>query len=214
MAQKYFKANHPKLESLRIARGMSRQKLADKAIVSPRTLDSIMAGKQAAISTFSKLAKALDAPVESILEGYEDPDAPIERLWKVTITISTPFDRFDETKDLPVFLSRLSSLLGGDGISCINVKPGSTKINVDLTNDQVINIVTTYLRRRLDVLKVRQIIVPAKFPEDSRFKQFVKGSNEPRVVIRSKIFWKRHIPELFQAIHAGFQASKTGFGEF
>ena len=55
-------------------RGMSREKLAAKAIVSPRTLDSIMAGKQAAISTFSKLAKALDAPVESILEGYEDPD--------------------------------------------------------------------------------------------------------------------------------------------
>ena len=66
MAQKYFKANHLKLESLRIARGMSRQKLASKAIVSPRTLDSIMAGKQAVISTFSKLAKALDAPVESI----------------------------------------------------------------------------------------------------------------------------------------------------
>ena len=58
MAQKYFKANITKLESLRISRGLSRDKLAAKAIVSPRTLDSIMAGKQAAISTFSKLAKA------------------------------------------------------------------------------------------------------------------------------------------------------------
>ena len=103
MAQKYFKANHLKLESLRIARGMSRQKLASKAIVSPRTLDSIMAGKQAVISTFSKLAKALDAPVESILKDYEEPVAPIERLWTVTITVSTPFESFDETKDLPVF---------------------------------------------------------------------------------------------------------------
>jgi transcriptional regulator with XRE-family HTH domain len=213
MAQKYFKANHPKLESLRIARGMSRQKLADKAIVSPRTLDSIVAGKQAALSTFSKLAKALDAPVESILEGYEDPVVPEERLWKVTITISTPFDRFDETKDLPVFLSRLYSLLGGDGVSFINVKPGSTKINVALTNEQVFKIVTAYLTSKLDVLKVKQIIVPAKFPEDSRFKQFVKGSNEPRVVIRSKIFWERHIPELVQAIQASIQASKTRFGD-
>ena len=214
MAQKYFKANHQKLENLRVARGWSREQLAAKAIVSTRTLDSIMAGKQAVLSTFSKLAKALDAPLESILEGYENPAAPEERLWKVTITVSTPFDRFDETKDLPVFLSRLFSKLGGDGISCINVKPGSTKINVALSSEQVINIVTAYLTRKLDVLKVKQIIVPAKFPDESRFKQFVKGSNEPRVVIRSTIFWKRHIPELFQAIHAGFQASKTGFGEF
>ena len=64
MAQKYFKANLPKLENLRIARGWSREQLASKAILSTRTLDSIMAGKSAVLSTFSKLAKALETPVE------------------------------------------------------------------------------------------------------------------------------------------------------
>ena len=73
MAQKYFKADIQRIQSLCISRGWSREQLASKAIVSPRTLDSIMAGKQAVLSTFAKIAKALDAPVESILEGYEPP---------------------------------------------------------------------------------------------------------------------------------------------
>ena len=100
MAQKYFKANLPKLENLRIARGWSREQLASKAILSTRTLDSIMAGKSAVLSTFSKLAKALETPVNAIVDGFEDASGTGERCWTVTINISAPYNEFDETKGI------------------------------------------------------------------------------------------------------------------
>ena len=39
--------------------------------------------------------------------------------------------------------------------------PGSTKINIDMTGEQVFQLVDLYLFRKLYSLKVKQIIVPA-----------------------------------------------------
>ena len=138
MAQKYFKANLPKLENLRIARGWSREQLASKAILSTRTLDSIMAGKSAVLSTLSKLAKALETPVETIVDGFESESLqrPPDRRWTVTISISAPYDAYDETKDLPEFLTKLLSRVGGDQIWGAEVSLGSTLIRFDLTEEQ------------------------------------------------------------------------------
>lgn len=136
MAQKYFKANLPKLENLRIARGWSREQLASKAILSTRTLDSIMAGKCAVLSTLSKLAKALETPVEAIVDGFQEPEKPAGRCWKITITLSAPYDEVDETKELPEFITKLLSRVGGDQVFMPEVSVGSIKITFYLTEDQ------------------------------------------------------------------------------
>ena len=150
MAQKYFKANLPKLEKLRIARGWSREDLASEAIISTRTLDSIMAGKSAVLSTLSKLAKALETPVEAIVEGFQEPEMPKERCWKVTINISAPYDTYDETKDLPEFLTKLLSRIGGDQVLMPEVSAGSTLISFYLTKEQYDKFIAEY--RALNLL--------------------------------------------------------------
>jgi len=136
MAQKYFKANLPKLEKLRIARGWSREDLATEAIISTRTLDSIMAGKSAVLSTLSKLAKALETPVNEIVYGFEEPEQPGGRFWSITIKISAPYDKFDETRDLPEFITKLLERVGGDQILIPEVSKGSTTIRFSLTEEQ------------------------------------------------------------------------------
>jgi transcriptional regulator with XRE-family HTH domain len=158
MAQKYFKANHRQLEKLRVARGWSREQLASKAIVSTRTLDSIMAGKQAVLSTLSKLAKALDTPVEKIVEGYEDPE-PNTRLWSVTITISTPFETFNEVDDLPEFFTKLLQKIGGNEVGGPDVLPGSTQISFYLTESQYYKLMQEYKAGNLNDLGVIDINV-------------------------------------------------------
>jgi len=144
MAQKYFKANLPKLENLRIARGWSREELASKAIISTRTLDSIMAGKSAVLSTLSKLAKAIETPIDSIVDGFESSQRPADRRWTITINISAPYDTYDETKDLPEFLTKLLSRVGGDQIWGAEVWSGSTFIRFDLTEEQYLKFLAEY----------------------------------------------------------------------
>jgi transcriptional regulator with XRE-family HTH domain len=156
MAQKYFKANHRQLEKLRVARGWSREQLASKAIVSTRTLDSIMAGKQAVLSTFSKLAKALDTPVNTIVECYEVPE-PNMRLWSITITISTPFDTFNEVDDLPDFLQKLLQRVGGNDVGNPSVSAGSTQISFYLTESQYNKLMHEYKAGNLNDLGVIDI---------------------------------------------------------
>jgi len=157
MAQKYFKANLPKLENLRIARGWSREQLASKAILSTRTLDSIMSGKSAVLSTFSKLAKVLETPVNAIVDGFELPQHPRERRWTVTISISAPYDAYDETKDLPDFLKKLLNKVGGDEIWGVEASAGSTKIEFYLTDEQYAKLMSEYEAGNLDDLNITNI---------------------------------------------------------
>jgi len=144
MAQKYFKANHLKLEKLRVERGLSREELAARAIVSTRTIDSIMAGKSAVLSTYSKLAKALRTPINTIIDGFEMPSVPYKKTWSITISISTPYDEFDETKDLPPILKKLVERLGGDEIWGAEVSAGSTNISFYLTDEQHAKLISEY----------------------------------------------------------------------
>jgi transcriptional regulator with XRE-family HTH domain len=168
MAQKYFKANLPKLENLRIARGWSREQLASKAILSTRTLDSIMAGKSAVLSTFSKLAKALETPVNGIVEGFELPQKPETRYWTVTIKISAPFDSFDEARDLPEWVAKLLNKVGGDEIWGVEAAAGSTLIRCHLTNEQHAALMAEFAAGNLADLDIINIDASAPSKADLR----------------------------------------------
>ena len=169
MAQKYFKTNLPKLEKLRIARGWSREDLATEAIISTRTLDSIMAGKSAVLSTLSKLAKALETPVDAIVDGFQEPEVPNARCWKVTITLSAPYDGFDETKELPEFLTKLLARIGGDQVLMPEVSVGSIKIQFYLTDEQNLPFHAQYTEMASDLSHLG--LVKIKIEPDDTFIQ-------------------------------------------
>jgi transcriptional regulator with XRE-family HTH domain len=157
MAQKYFNADLKKLENLRIARGWSREQFASKAIVSTRTLDSIMAGKQAVLSTFYKLARALETPVNTIIADFEQTTPVGERRYTVTITLSVPYDSFDETKDLPEFLTKLLSRVGGNELWGVETSAGSTKILFYLTEYQHTKLIDAIEAKTLGDLHIIRI---------------------------------------------------------
>lgn len=161
MAQKYFKASIMKLESLRVARGWSREELASKAIVSTRTLDSLMAGKPGVLSTFSKIAKALGTPVDTIIDIPQEklalPKLPGNRCIEIVIRIPTDFDKFDETKQLPKVLRRIASMLGGDEIWGAEVEAGSTAIRFYLTKEQYQKFIAAYEAGELKDLAIIDI---------------------------------------------------------
>jgi transcriptional regulator with XRE-family HTH domain len=155
MARTYFKANVKEIESLRIARGWSsRQRLAEKAIISLRTIDSIMAGENALLSTFTKIAKAFDVPVESILEDYEKPESCKGRVWEITIQIRTPYAEFDETKDLPLLISELMKRVGGREFWSPETTPGSTIIRIYVEGDQMSALLAAFQAGQLDDLGI------------------------------------------------------------
>ena len=68
----------------------------------------------------------------------------VSRCWSITINISAPYDAFDETKDLPEFLTKLLSRVGGDQIWGAEVSVGSTMIRFYLTDEQYLKFNAEY----------------------------------------------------------------------
>jgi transcriptional regulator with XRE-family HTH domain len=73
MAQKYVKANIAAVQRLCVQRCLTQEALADKAEVHVRTINNLMAGKPVLLDTFGRVAKALDTPVELLMDGYKPP---------------------------------------------------------------------------------------------------------------------------------------------
>lgn len=117
MAQKYFRPDVEAIERLRINKGWALPTLAERAVVSKRTIDSIMAGNEVVISTLTKLAKALNVPVDSLdvdrAKRAEPP--PDGRFFEMTIRLRVPFDQFDETRDLFRIIDGLGRKFGPRG---------------------------------------------------------------------------------------------------
>jgi transcriptional regulator with XRE-family HTH domain len=176
MAQKYFKANIEKLESLRIARGWSREALADKALVSTRTLDSLMAGENGVLSTFAKIAKALDTPVNSLLDGYETPAAQprglesppdqsealsTQRIKGVKISFgdNSPYT-LDTSHDL---ISKIVAhcIASTHEVVVIEITKGSIIVELELSEDDLLRLVAAFTETRLDSIHVEAIRLPA-----------------------------------------------------
>jgi transcriptional regulator with XRE-family HTH domain len=176
MAQKYFKANIKKIESLRIPRGWSREKLASKAILSIRTLDSLMAGEDCALGTFVKLAKALDTTVDSLLDGYEPPATQprgLETPANPSATLSTqpikgikiwfgddsPYT-LDTPPDVLAYLLG-QSIAAQQKIVVIEITKGSIIVEVEMSEEDVLRLVAAFAETRLDAIHVEAVRVPA-----------------------------------------------------
>jgi transcriptional regulator with XRE-family HTH domain len=135
MSQRTFKAKTDVIEAARIKRGWTLFDLANKAIVSSRTLDSVMAGAPAVISTYRKIATALAVPVESIIQGNQEAEKPKGKRLKMSLTISVPYEDFDECKQLLTMDGLLRRLLGNIDLQPEAAK-GSTMVTVFLNGEQ------------------------------------------------------------------------------
>jgi transcriptional regulator with XRE-family HTH domain len=152
------------IQRLRIEKGWRVEDLANKAGCSLKTVENVEKGENIYLYTLKRVANALDVEPSELLIDVDD-ESPVrmrkkERVWKITLEVSTPYDEFDESSDLVGLLQALMSRLGGGGIEPTGVKEGSTLIEVEMTLEQFLELAEAYADGRLDDLNIESIAAP------------------------------------------------------
>lgn len=174
MAQKYVKANVSAVQKLCVQRCLTQEALADKAEVSVRTINNLMAGKPVLLDTFGRVAKALDTSVDSLFEGYEPPavqrrgaESPpdhSEALSKQRIHITlnfgdnAPFNVESRKKFIENIIAQ--AIEAEDQIVVIEIIKGSTIVELDMSEEDALRLVAAFTEARLDSIDVEAIRLP------------------------------------------------------
>ncbi len=151
------------IRMLREAKGWGQQALSDRAVVSIKTLNSIEQGKPAQLSTFAKIAKALGVEPSAFLEGHQT-NAPAadqaERRVEVKITLSIPFENFDETEGLDRLVGLFTSLMNAkNAVTITGLSPGSVQLTMLVDEEDVPRLMQAFAQGKLDAIQATEIMV-------------------------------------------------------
>jgi len=156
-------ANVPKVDELRILARLTKEQFAEKAKISRRTLNSLYDGKPGNISTFGKLATALDVSIDVIIMPPPKPTTGFESLLSnlftkaraaatkpieppidtqaldavrfiVLLGYPTEFEEFDETTNLMHIVNRVETSLGSN-FKVLGVIPSSVSIAFEMPSE-------------------------------------------------------------------------------
>lgn len=158
------------LKRYREAKGWSQQVLAEKAIVCIKTLSSLEQGNPALLSTFGKIAKALGVEPGELIEGHgPDPSpnssaaVPTENLAAIKLTLSIPFQYFNEMVDVGRVEAFLMAVINSkNAIVITDVSPGSVKLTMLVDEDDVPRLLQAFVDRKLDQIQASELTVPRK----------------------------------------------------
>lgn len=160
------------IRRLREAKGWSQDALGAKAIVSHKTICNLeREGSKGHHITITKVAKALGiTPGELIDQGdaVVPPVAPVilpaDRRVNVTLTLSIPFESFDETEGLDRLTSFLESLVKAkQAIEVTNVSAGSVKVTVAVAPEDVASIARAFVEGKLTPISVSSLTLSQEF---------------------------------------------------
>lgn len=151
------RARKDAIRRLREAKGWGQQAFADRAVVSIKTINSVEQGNPAQLSTFGKIAKALGVEPAAFLEGYDptshlasDVIRSLSKRVEVKLTLSIPFEEFDESDGLASLLQMMASLIKAKHeISVVEVSPGSVKITLEMDRDDLNELIVAFMAYRL-----------------------------------------------------------------
>ena len=172
------------IRRLREAKGWSQQALADKAIVSFKTISSLEQGKRAQLSTFRKVAEKLDVEPGELIE-QDDPEPPsdtppntppatsqekqvkitllIEIGLTVTLTLSIPFEDFDETEGIDRVSAFLKAVINSkNAIPITDVGPGSVKLTMLVDEEDAPRLMQAFADHKLDAIQATELSIPRK----------------------------------------------------
>jgi transcriptional regulator with XRE-family HTH domain len=192
MSKRTVTPNAEAIQRLRLERGWRIEDLATQAKCSDRTVVSIENGANAYIYTISKIARALQVEMSALLIGEKPPpQKPKERVWEIRLTVSTPYEDFDETRDMPHLLQALMARLGGQELEPKALRSGSTEIRFDMPIGQIVKLIEAYKDGHLDDLGIMMILVPNDFGAEL---SGYSGGGKAR--------WQRKFAELVRKIQA------------
>lgn len=158
------------IRRLREAKGWSQQALADKAVVSFKTISSLEQGKRAQLSTFRKVADKLGVEPGELIEQDDPappPDTPPATLQdkrvRITLTLSIPFQDFDETEGIDLLSAFVRAVINGkNAIAITDVVPSSVKLTMLVDEDDVPRLLRAFVDRKLDQIQASELTVPRK----------------------------------------------------
>jgi len=160
------KANGDAIRRMRKAKLWTLKRLAANAKCSERTIRSAEQSAQMQMFTIERIANALDADFADLIDSPPPPRIePKQRTWEVSIKISTPFEEFDESKDLTKFLEVLIERLGGREIIPSRVTPGSVSIGLEMGAYALQALLVAYIHGNLDDLNIITIEGPYRIPK-------------------------------------------------
>lgn len=147
---------------LREAKGWGQQALADRAVVSIKTLNSVEQGKPGQLSTFGKIAKALGVEPSAFLEGHAPsppPDAAEKRV-EVRLLLSIPFEGLEESEGLLQLVGLISSLIQAKhAISVVDASSGSVRLTLRMSEEDVHALIKAAMALKLDEIGFRSLHV-------------------------------------------------------
>jgi transcriptional regulator with XRE-family HTH domain len=163
------------IQRLREAKGWGQQALAERAVVSLKTINSIEQGKGVLLGTIGKIAKSLGVEPSALLEGHEDEVAPESnegatrrRSIDVQLKLSIPFDDYDEC-GLGELLRIVTSLVNAKHpISVVDVSRGSVVLTLSMSEDDFEELVTRFCAGSLDRFSAEELVSPLQ--RDLKFK--------------------------------------------
>ncbi len=167
------RARKDAIRLLREAKGWGQQALADRAVVSIKTINSVEQGKPAHLSTFGKIAKALGVEPSEFLDGYNaaahlasDTIRALSKRVEVEIKLSIPFEEFDEADGLTNLVQMLSTLIKAkQEIGVVAVSPGSVKITLEMHPDDLKELIAAFMEYRLKDAQVFSLeVLDPDFP--------------------------------------------------
>lgn len=154
------------MKRLREARGWSQEQLASKSDVHAKTLSNIENGKNALLSTIASIAKALGVQPAELIEGHE-PDAPAsgpaEKRVLMTLTLSIPFEDFEETEGIDRLSAFLMAVINGkNAIAIPDAVRGSVKLTLLVHEEDAPRLMQAFADHKLDAIQATELSIPRK----------------------------------------------------
>lgn len=154
------------MKRLREARGWSQEQLASKTDLNSKTLSNIENGKNALLGTIASIAKALGVQPAELIEGHEpDPPAsvPAEKRVLMTLTLSIPFEDFEETEGIDRLSAFLMAVINSkNAIAITDVVPGSVKLTILVDEEDAPRLMQAFADHKLDAIQATELSIPRK----------------------------------------------------
>lgn len=162
-----YPAAAARIAELTTIRGMTAEMLGRNAEASEGTIQNIFNGKRAYIATLTRVAEALDFPVEFLIDGWRSDDDYRRELhgaqelsgkdfkWTLMIDIDRDFDMFDETDELAAFVRRLKAFCELEGnIQIRGIFRHSVRLELGMAADDIERLAVIFVDEGLHDLSV------------------------------------------------------------
>jgi transcriptional regulator with XRE-family HTH domain len=149
-----------KIKRLRQAKLWRVEDLARHAKCSVKTVENVEHGGNVYMFTLAKFATALGVENASLIAGGEVPAVPPkkERRIEVNLTISIPFDDFDQSDQLVSLIEKLTAVVKAqDHIELTGLMAGSTIITLEMSEPDVHLLIAAFMSGKLDEMQVQEL---------------------------------------------------------